>query len=89
MRLLTGVLLTVIATTSVSWAADNNPGKTVAQSKCVSCHQPADWQGETERGLSALIRDVASGKVKHSKFQVQLSEAEIADLTAYWLSGKK
>lgn len=70
-------------------AADAAAGKVVAQAKCASCHEPADWQGETQNSLQSLVRDVVSGKVKHSKVNVELSETEIANITAYWLSGKK
>lgn len=70
-------------------AADALAGKTVAQAKCAACHEPADWQGETAASLQSLIRDVVAGKVKHSKTRVELSESEIADVAAYWLTGKK
>ena len=70
-------------------AADAAAGKAVAQVKCANCHEPADWQGETQQTLQSLIRDVVSGKVKHSKVKVELNENEIANITAYWLSGKK
>lgn len=74
---------------SATWAADAGAGKTVAQAKCASCHEPADWQGETAASLESLIRDVVSGKVKHSKTKVELGETEIANVAAYWLTGKK
>lgn len=75
--------------TSTLWAADAGAGKAVAQAKCAACHEPADWQGETQNSLQSLIRDVVSGKVKHSKTKVELNETEIANIAAYWLSGKK
>lgn len=71
------------------WAADAGAGKLVAQAKCASCHAPADWKGETDAGLQSLIRDVVSGKVRHNKAKVELSEADIANIAAYWLSPKK
>jgi mono/diheme cytochrome c family protein len=71
------------------WAADAGAGKVAAQAKCAACHEPADWQGETQNSLQSLIRDVVSGKVKHSKTKVELNETEIANIAAYWLSGKK
>lgn len=70
-------------------AADAAAGKAVAQAKCASCHEPADWQGETQASLQSLIRDVASGKVKHNKAKVELSDADIGNVAAYWLSTKK
>ncbi|MGC3982825.1 MAG: hypothetical protein QM808_16365 [Steroidobacteraceae bacterium] len=85
------VLTVTLAVLSMgcAWAADAGAGKTVAQAKCAACHEPADWKGETEATLQSLIRDVVSGKVKHSKTKVELTDAEIANVTAYWLTGKK
>lgn len=74
---------------SASRAADAAAGKALAQVKCAACHEPADWQGETQNNLQALLRDVVSGKVKHSKVKIELSETEIANIAAYWLSVKK
>ncbi len=70
-------------------AADVAAGKALAQARCAACHEPKDWQGETSNSLQSLLRDVVSGKVKHGKASVQLSDTEIADLAAYWLTGKK
>ena len=71
------------------WAGDAAAGKAVAQAKCAGCHQPADWKGETDAGLQSLLRDVVSGKVKHHKARVELSDADIANIVAYWLNAKK
>ncbi len=71
------------------WAADVGAGKAVAQAKCASCHEPADWDGETDATLQSLIKDVVSGKVKHSKTKVELNDQEVANVAAYWLSVKK
>ncbi len=38
---------------------------------------------------AAHAADVAAGKVKHSKTKVELNETEIANIAAYWLTGKK
>jgi mono/diheme cytochrome c family protein len=72
-----------------SHAADVAAGKTLATAQCANCHEPKDWQGETSSSLQSLLRDVVSGKVKHSKTPVQLTETEMADINAYWLTGKK
>jgi cytochrome c553 len=71
------------------WAGDAAAGKAVAQAKCAGCHQPADWKGETEASLQSLLRDVASGKVRHNKAKVELSDADIANVATYWLTTKK
>ncbi len=91
MKYTTGSILCVLGMLLVSsvHAADAGAGKAVAQARCAACHEPADWQGETAASLQSLIRDVVSGKVSHSKTKVELSEAEIADVAAYWLTGKK
>jgi mono/diheme cytochrome c family protein len=72
-----------------AWAADAVAGKTVAQAKCAACHEPADWKGETDASLQSLMRDVVSGKIKHNKARIELSDADIANIAAYWLSVKK
>lgn len=89
MRVLAGLIMVICSASQAVLAADTNAGKVLVQARCASCHQPADWQGETTGSLASLIRDVVSGKVKHSKFKVELSDAEIADITAYWLSVRK
>ena len=70
-------------------AADAQAGKRVADAQCAKCHQPKDWAGETSSSLESLLRDVASGKIKHNKAKVQLTPIDIADVAAYWLSGGK
>lgn len=87
--LMTAWAMSLVLLTPVARAADVAAGRNLAQVKCAACHEPADWQGETEAGLQALIRDVVSGKVKHSKVKVELNETEIANVAAYWLTGKK
>lgn len=73
----------------VSFAADAAAGKAIAQAKCASCHEAADWDGETDASLQSLIKDVVSGKVKHSKTKVELNDQEVSNVVAYWLSAKK
>ncbi len=89
MRYFIALMLAASLVSSAALAADVVAGKVVADAKCASCHEPKDWQGETTRSMESLIRDVVSGKVTHSKTKVELSEAEIADVAAYWLAGKK
>lgn len=72
-----------------SFAADAGAGKAIAQARCVSCHEPADWDGESQASLESLIKDVVTGKVKHSKTKVELNDQEITNVAAYWLSAKK
>ena len=50
-----------------------------------SCHEKADWAGKDAARLEAQIKDVVSGKTKHKK-EIKLTDAEIADVAAYWSS---
>jgi mono/diheme cytochrome c family protein len=69
-------------------AADTAAGKAAAQAKCVECHEADDWVGESAASLEGIIRDIVGGKVKH-KNKLQLSDAEIANIAAYWGQGGK
>jgi mono/diheme cytochrome c family protein len=64
-------------------AADVKAGKTVAQAQCVQCHAARDWDGEDAASLESLIRDIVAGKVKHRQ-KLNLSDADIANIAAYW-----
>ena len=85
-----GTLAVTIALMSVwagaSQAADVS-GKAAAQ-KCVQCHEADDWEGESAASLESLIRDIASGKVKH-KVRIELSEQEVTAIAQYWGRGGK
>lgn len=70
-------------------AADAAAGKAKVSQQCAECHRPADWDGETTAALESLLKDVVSGKVPHRKRPIQLTEQEIADVAAYWTSGRK
>jgi mono/diheme cytochrome c family protein len=69
-------------------AADAQAGRSVAQSKCVECHDADDWEGEDAASLESLIRDIVAGKVKHKR-KVDLTAAEIANIAAYWGQGRR
>lgn len=88
-------LMSLLAIASLmSWAApsaaaDAGAGKAAAQAKCVECHEADDWEGEDAASLESLMKDIVAGKVKHKK-PLNLSAAEIADISAYWgQAGKK
>jgi cytochrome c553 len=88
------VLVTLIAILAslgaggVAPAADAQAGRSVAQTKCVECHDADDWEGEDAASLESLIRDIVAGKVKHKR-KLELGAAEIANIAAYWgQSGK-
>lgn len=64
-------------------AADVAAGQAKADEACGDCHDAADWEGEDVAALEAMIKDVASGAVKH-KTKLDLTDAEIANIAAYW-----
>ena len=82
------ILTALLAVGGVAQAADALSGRSVAQSKCVQCHEADDWEGEDAASLESLIRDIVAGKVKH-KVKLELSATEIANIAAYWGQGKK
>jgi mono/diheme cytochrome c family protein len=69
-------------------AADVEVGKAKVQQVCAECHEAADWKGKSEADLQAKITTVVAGKVKHPK-KLQLTDAEIADIAAYWAATAK
>jgi mono/diheme cytochrome c family protein len=70
-------------------AGDVDAGKAKVAQHCAECHRPTDWDGETTAQLQSLLRDIAAGKVTHRKRPLQLTEQDIADIAAYWTSGRK
>ncbi len=70
-------------------AADVEAGKAKVAQLCSECHRAADWSGETEPALQSLIKDIVAGKVPHGKRTLKLSDQDIADISAYWTSGRK
>lgn len=68
-------------------AADTQAGKAASQ-KCIQCHEADDWEGEDAASLESLIKDIVAGKVKH-KTRIDLTPAEIANISAYWETGGK
>jgi mono/diheme cytochrome c family protein len=83
----------VLATSALCYclgasAADVGAGRVAAQAKCVQCHEADDWEGESAASLESIIRDIVAGKVKH-KGKIELTPAEIANISAYWAAGKK
>jgi mono/diheme cytochrome c family protein len=86
-RLCISLSLSIAAASS--HAADIAAGKLKVEQNCAECHRPKDWSGETNAALESLIKDIVAGKVNHSKRKLQLTPQEIADIAAYWTSGRK
>lgn len=66
-------------------AGDAAAGKGKAEA-CADCHDPADFAGEDVAALTQMIKDVAGGKTKH-KAKIEVSDADAADIAAYWAKG--
>ncbi len=69
-------------------AADVAAGKAKVDAVCAECHEPADWQGTSETELAKLIDGVTKGTSKHPK-KLQLTDADVANIAAYWASAAK
>lgn len=83
------LVVTTLLSTAPIFAADLDVGKAKVTQLCAECHRPKDWSGETTVALEALIKDVVAGKVNHASRKIQLTPSEIADIAAYWTSGRK
>ena len=64
-------------------SADVAAGKAVADKDCSACHEVADWKGQNAMQLEGKIHSVVAGKSKHPK-KIGLTDAQIADIAAYW-----
>jgi cytochrome c553 len=84
--------LTLLAVTAAAMmvfgtaqAGDAAAGKGKAEA-CADCHDPADFAGKDAASLTQSIKDVVAGKAKH-KNKITISDADAADIAAYWASG--
>ncbi|HTE41424.1 MAG TPA: hypothetical protein VK629_11370 [Steroidobacteraceae bacterium] len=84
-----GVLVAAVLTSVNALAADAPAGKAKVEQACAECHRRSDFSGESAPQLEALLKDIVSGKVKHSKRPLQLTAQEIADVAAYWAGTRK
>jgi mono/diheme cytochrome c family protein len=71
-------------------AADAAAGKALVDQNCAACHggMMAMWQGKSAADIDSLIHDVVAAKKPHPKDlkPLGLSDAQIADIAAYWSS---
>jgi mono/diheme cytochrome c family protein len=79
----------LFSSTNAIFAADVEQGKAKVAQLCADCHRPKDWSGETTAALESLIKDIVAGKVKHPQRKLNLTQQDIADIAAYWTSGRK
>jgi mono/diheme cytochrome c family protein len=68
--------------------ADAAAGKATFTEICSECHEAGDFEGEDPAELSATIKQIVGGQMKHKK-ALKLSDAQIADVSAYLASGGK
>ena len=66
-------------------AADVAAGKKKYDEVCSSCHDKADSTGKSAALVESRIKEVVNGLVKHKK-KLKLTDAEIANLAAFWTS---
>jgi mono/diheme cytochrome c family protein len=71
-------------------AADPQAGKTLVDQSCAACHggMMSMWKGKSQADIDALIHKVVAGSVPHPK-KLELTDAQIADVAAYWASTGK
>jgi mono/diheme cytochrome c family protein len=81
----------IVMLAALAWAgaasADAAAGKAKFDAACGECHEAADFEGEDAAALSASMKKIVAGQMKH-KQALKLSDAEIADLAAYMSAGK-
>lgn len=68
--------------------ADAAAGKATFTSVCSECHEAGDFEGEDPAELSATIKQIVGGQMKHKK-PLKLTDAQVADVSAYLASGGK
>ena len=79
--------LTIATFGAGAQASDAAAGKALADERCASCHEAADWQGETAENIAAMTKDIVAGTTKH-KEKLKLTDAEIKAIAAYWSGAK-
>jgi mono/diheme cytochrome c family protein len=68
--------------------ADAAAGQATFNDICSECHETADFEGEDAAALTATIKKIAAGQMKHKK-ALKLTDAQAADVAAFMTSGGK
>lgn len=55
---------------------------------CSECHETADFEGEDAAELTATIKKISAGQMKHKK-AIKLTDQEAADMAAFLAKGGK
>lgn len=79
------VCCAMIACACRATAADLDAGKAKVQQICGKCHEAADWKGQSEAQIQGKIQGVVAGKTQHPK-KLDLTDADVANIAAYWAS---
>jgi mono/diheme cytochrome c family protein len=79
---------TALASFSGAALADAAAGKATFNDICSECHETADFEGEDAAELTATIKKIAAGQMKHKK-ALKLTDAQAADVAAFMAGGGK
>ena len=84
------ISLTSAALASFSGAdlADAAAGKETFNDVCSECHETPDFERENAAELTATIKKIAAGQMKHKK-ALKLTDAQAADVAAFMAGGGK
>jgi mono/diheme cytochrome c family protein len=77
-----------LASFSGAALADAAAGKATFDDVCSECHETADFEGEDAAELTATIKKIAAGQMKHKK-ALKLTDAQAADVAAFMAGGGK
>ena len=68
--------------------ADAAAGKATFNDVCSECHETADFEGESAADLTATIKKISAGQMKHKK-ALKLTDQQAADVAAFMAGGGK
>jgi mono/diheme cytochrome c family protein len=68
--------------------ADAAAGKATFNDICSECHEAADFEGENAADVTATIKKIVAGQMKHKK-ALKLTDQQAADVAAFMVSGGK
>lgn len=85
-------MVMTLAASAVAFSGAALAGDAAAGEKkadlCLNCHEPAeDFAGQKAADIEKKIKAVVGGQTKHQK-KLALSDADIADIAAFFASGK-
>jgi cytochrome c553 len=68
--------------------ADAAAGKATFNEICSECHETADFEGENAADVTATIKKIVAGQMKHKK-ALKLTYQQAVDVAAFMVSGGK